>query len=131
MNIKEVSLKLNISIETLRYYERIGLIPKVNRNRNGYRDYTEKDLNWIYYIKALRQAGVSIELMIEYISLFQQGDHTRKQRKEILLAQEKKLEDSIKNIQEALNYLRVKINRYDDYILNYENKLFKDDERIE
>lgn len=131
MNIKEVSLRFDISIETLRYYECIGLIPKVNRNKKGYRDYTEKDLKWIYYIKALRQAGVSIESMIKYISLFQEGEHTRNQRKEILLAQEKKLEDSIKNIQEALDYLRVKINSYDDYILNYEKKLFEDYGRSE
>lgn len=131
MNIKEVSLKFGISTETLRYYERIGLIPKVNRDKNGYRDYTEKDLNWVYYTKALREAGVSIKSMIEYVSLFQDGEHTRNQRKEILIKQEKKLEDSIKNMQEALSYLRIKIKHYDDYILDYEKKLFKDDERTE
>lgn len=123
MNITEVSKKFEISAETLRYYERIGLIPKVHRDKNGYRDYTEQDQLWVYYAKALRQAGVSIEAMTEYIALVQEGEHTRRVRKEILLIQEKQLEENIKNMQEALEYLRKKINVYDDYILKYEQGL--------
>lgn len=128
MNIKEVSEKFGISTETLRYYERIGLIPKVHRNEKGYRDYSEQDQSWVYYVKALRRAGVSIEAIIEYVELVQEGDNTRKLRKQILLNQEKQLEENIENMQKALNYLRTKISSYDDYIMNYEKDLIKDND---
>lgn len=67
MMIAEVSNKFDISADTLRYYERIGLIPPVNRNTNGVRDYTEEDCEWVYFIKCMRAAGLSIEILIEYV----------------------------------------------------------------
>lgn len=123
MNITEVSKKFEISTETLRYYERIGLIPTVNRDEKGYRDYSEQDQRWVYYAIALRKAGVSIESLIEYVSLVQEGDHTRSSRKAILIEQEKQLEIKIKEMQETLDYLRTKISRYNDYIKSYEKTL--------
>lgn len=123
MNIKEVSKKFDITTETLRYYERIGLIPKVNRDEKGYRDYSEQDQRWVYYVIALRKAGVSIESLIEYVSLVQEGDSTRSVRKEILIEQEKKLVEKIEKMQEALAYLRTKIAIYNEYIKSYEKTL--------
>ena len=67
MTISEVSNKYNLSAETLRYYERVGVIPPVNRNENGIRDYTEVDCNWVNFIKCMRDAGLSIESLIEYL----------------------------------------------------------------
>lgn len=62
--------------DTLRYYERIGLIPHVNRNKSGIRDYTEEDCNQVEFIKCMRNAGLPIEVLIEYVDMFQQGDET-------------------------------------------------------
>lgn len=84
MTIAEVSRTFHLSIETLRYYERIGLIPKVHRKANGYREYTDEDIKWIYYAKVLRAAGVSIEAMTKYIALARQGDDTVKERLAII-----------------------------------------------
>ncbi|MDA5448565.1 MerR family transcriptional regulator, partial [Staphylococcus aureus] len=71
MKTKEVVALMNISQDTLRYYEKVGVIPPVNRDENGYRIYNDSDLNWIYLVKNLRNAGVSIELLIEFCRLAQ------------------------------------------------------------
>ena len=84
MMIAEVSKRFGLSPDTLRYYERVGLIPPVNRTASGIRDYTEEDCRWIEFIKCMRGAGLSIEVLIKYVSLFQQGDATIDQRKELL-----------------------------------------------
>ena len=84
MTIAEVSKKFDLSQDTLRYYERIGLIPGVNRNKSGIRDYTEEDCRWVEFIKCMRNAGLPIEVLIEYVTLFQQGDETIEARKELI-----------------------------------------------
>lgn len=123
MNIKEVSQKYDISTDTLRYYERIGLIPAVPRNEHGYRAYTEYDCRWVYFAKVMRSAGISIESMIEYVSLFMQGDSTKDARKQILIDQQEKLEKRIEDMQATLEHLSYKINGYDEYIVKYEEQL--------
>ena len=87
MKIAEVSQQYDISTDTLRYYERVGLIPPVTRNGSGIRDYTELDLRRVYFIKCMRSAGLPIEVLIEYVGLVQRGDKTIKARKEILIEQ--------------------------------------------
>ena len=80
MTITEVSKKLDIPQDTLRYYERIGLIPPVNRTKGGIRNYSEDDCKWVEFIKCMRSAGLPIEVLIEYVNLFQQGDETIQRR---------------------------------------------------
>ncbi len=87
MKIAEVSERYAISADTLRYYERIGLIPPVQRNVSGIRDYCELDLRRVEFIKCMRSAGLPVEVLIEYIALVQQGDKTIEARKEILIEQ--------------------------------------------
>lgn len=123
MNITEVSKKYNIPVDTLRYYERIGLIPPVTRNKNGYRDYTEYDCNWVYFAKVMRNAGISVESMIEYVSLFMQGGDTKDVRKQILIDQKEQLEKRISELQETLGYLKHKIDVYESHIIKYEEQL--------
>lgn len=124
MNISEVSKKLNISSKTLRYYEQEKLIPAVRRNQNGYRDYTEYDINWIYFVKQMRRAGVSIKAISKYTALFlKDRDGTIDQRKQILLEQQQKMQEKIRKIQEALNFLNHKIDIYDDKFKFAEDKL--------
>ncbi len=116
MNITEVSRTFGLSIETLRYYERIGLIPKVHRKANGYRDYTEEDLQWICYAKVLRQAGVSIDAMIRYISLARQGDRTVEERLAVLREQKEEMEERLAHLEEAMTYLNIKISRCEEFL---------------
>ena len=84
MLIAEVSAKYDLSADTLRYYERIGLIPQVHRNKSGIRDYTGEDCRWVEFIKCMRAAGLPIEVLIDYVAMFQQGDSTITERKEII-----------------------------------------------
>lgn len=112
MKINEVSKLYDISTDTLRYYERIGLIPTVNRNESGIRDYTETDCGWVQFAKCMRRAGLSVESLIEYVKLFQQGDQTRMARKEILIEERAKLEERMAQLQETLDKLNWKIDNY-------------------
>lgn len=125
MTISEVSNKYDLSAETLRYYERVGVIPPVNRNENGIRDYTEVDCNLVNFIKCMRDAGLSIESLIEYTTLVQRGDSTLGSRKQILIEQRDEIVSKIKDMQDALDRLNKKINWYDENIQSYENKTLK------
>lgn len=127
LTIKEVSEKYAITIDTLRYYERIGLLPKVQRNNSGYRVYSEYDENWIFYIKSMRDAGMSIETLIEYVTLFQQGIQTIPTRKELLLEQRKELAERIASMQEVLDRLDKKIDGYEQRVMKYEKNELNDD----
>ena len=93
MTIKEVSEKFDITADTLRYYERVGLIPPVARNANGNRDYQENDVSWVEHTVCMRNAGVPIEALIEYVKLFQMGDATFGARLDLLKEQYEKLEE--------------------------------------
>lgn len=125
MTIAEVSKKYELTQDTLRYYERIGLIPAVNRNKSGIRDYTEDDCNWVNFIKCMRNAGLSIETLVEYVSMFQQGNTTIKARKELLVEQRNQLADKITIMQQTLERLDQKIDGYEERVLVVEDDLKK------
>ena len=91
MTIAEVSKKYKITQDTIRYYEKIGLIPHVPRSKSGIRDFDENSCNWIEFIKCMRSAGLSIDVLTQYISLFKQGNKTVKARKSLLEEQREKL----------------------------------------
>ena len=128
MTIAEVSQKFDISPDTLRYYERIGLIPPVPRTSGGIRDYDEVSCSWISLMKCMRQAGVQIEALIEYLSLFQQGDSTREARKRLLIDQRDRLIERMASMQESLNRLNEKINGYESMMAAAEAQLKRPDE---
>lgn len=124
MTIAEVAKKYDISADTLRYYERIGLLPAVRRNKSGIRDYSETDCSWVEFIKCMRGAGLPIEVLIEYISLYQMGDSTVEARKELLIEERNNLVERIEEMQKTLERLNYKIERYDEVLVkNIENKL--------
>lgn len=123
MKIAEVSEKFDISQDTLRYYERIELIPHVNRNKSGIRDFTEEDCRWVEFIKCMRGAGLPIEVLIEYVTLFQQGDETRETRKELLMEQRKQLVIRMEDMKKTLERLDVKIARYEQAVVGAEKNL--------
>ncbi len=123
MKIAEVSEKYGISTDTLRYYERVGLIPQVNRKENGIRDYTEADIKRVEFIKCMRRAGLPIEVLIEYIALVQRGDQTAEARKEILTEQRELLASRIKDLKSTLDLLDHKIEVYDSILLKKEQEM--------
>lgn len=128
MTITEVSRKYNLTADTLRYYERIGLLPPVNRSNSGIRDFTEEDCNWVQFIKCMRGAGLSIEVLIEYVKMFQEGDSTIKARKELLIEQRNQLADRIEEMKETLDRLDKKIDGYEERLLKKEKELLKKEE---
>jgi Predicted transcriptional regulators len=128
MTIAEVSKKYELSADTLRYYERVGLIPEVNRNKNGIRNYTEEDCRWVEFIKCMRSAGLPIEVLIEYVTLFQQGDETIGARKDILTEQRKQLIEKMEDIKKTIERLDYKIERYDQSVVKKENGLKRTDD---
>lgn len=114
MTIREVSEKYGLSADTLRYYERIGLIPKVNRTAGGIREYDDAACGWVELIKCMRSAGVPIESLIEYCALTQEGDSTITARKELLQEERNKLEEKIVDMQKTLERLNYKVSRYEE-----------------
>lgn len=123
MTITEVSKKYGLSADTLRYYERVGLIPPVPRNSSGIRDYDQTSLGWVELIKCLRSAGVGIEALSEYCRLFQQGEDTTEQRKELLKEQRRQLLERMEDMRRSLDRLNDKIERYEEGLARKERKL--------
>ena len=113
MTIKEVSEKYDISADTFRYYERIGMIPEVTRNANGIRNYQKSDLGWVELAICMRSAGLPVEALIEYVKLFQKGDSTFAARLQLLQEQREKLEEQKAQLQTAMDKLDYKISRYE------------------
>ena len=110
MLIAEVSQKFDISQDTLRYYERAGLIPRVNRNKSGIRDYTEEDCGWVGFIKCMRSAGLPVEVLVEYVALFQRGEaETLEERKKLLIEQRNLLMTRMEDTKKTLDYIDHKI----------------------
>ena len=114
MTIAEVSRQYDLSADTLRYYERVGMIPPVHRTEGGLRDYTEADCGWVALAKCMRGAGLPVEVMIEYVRLTREGDGTIAARRQLLLAQRERLQKQRETIRSTLDRLDQKIARYDE-----------------
>lgn len=114
MTIKEVAEKYNISQDTLRYYERVKMIPPVHRTSSGIRDYQEEDIAWLEFALCMRSAGLPIESVIDYLSLYGQGDKTIPARHELLLNQMRILEEQKKQLEATMKHLSYKISKYEE-----------------
>ena len=113
MTIAEVSKKYNLTADTLRYYERIGLLPPVPRTQGGFRDYDEESCRWIELMKCMRAVGVQIEALVEYVRLYQLGDSTREARKALLVEQREQLRARMEEMRQSLERLDYKISIYE------------------
>ena len=120
MTITQVSQKYGLSQDTLRYYERIGIIPPVPRNKSGIRDYDE--------VSCSCSSGIQIEALIEYVSLFQQGDATLDARKALLIDQRDQLLERMEQMQQSLDRLNQKIQNYEQVMAAAEAKLKRTEE---
>jgi Predicted transcriptional regulators len=129
MNIDGVSKEFNVTKDTLRYWERIGLLPEIKRNESGYRNFSERDMNWVYYIQVLRNAGMSIESLVEFVKLYREGGATMDARKKLLIDQRDDLQEQVEKIQKTIKYLQFKIDHFEDHTMNYEKEklAIKDD----
>lgn len=127
MTIAEVSRKYGLSADTLRYYEKEGLIPPVRRRENGLRDYSQQDCNWVEFIKCMRGAGLSIETLREYVRLFKQGNRTLQKRKNLLIKEREALQARIQEQQAVLKRLNYKIEIYEKQLVACEKELLKEE----
>lgn len=114
MKIKEAAMALGLSADTLRYYEKIGMIPPVPKTASGIRDYNETSLQWIDFIVCLRNAGISIETIRTYVKLAEKGDETIASRKELLIEQRDLLERKIRKLTDSMRVINYKIDHYEE-----------------
>ncbi|MGX7196087.1 MerR family transcriptional regulator [Enterococcus olivae] len=124
MNISKAAKHAGVTAVTLRYYERKGLIPPVPRKNGGVRDYQQEDLNWIDFIVCMRSSGLSIETLANYTRLYQLGDDTLTERKELLIKEREKLAVTYKELGETLAKLDHKIQDYKDGKFNVRKGCF-------
>lgn len=125
MNISQVSKKYDIPVDTLRYYEKEGLIPPVHRTESGLRDYSEQDCGWVEFIRCMRSAGLSIDTLREYVRLWRQGNRTIQKRKALLIAERDRLVLRVQEMQNTLQRLNHKIETYEDKMVVCEQNLLK------
>lgn len=114
MTIAEVSKKYNVTPDTIRYYEKIGLLPTITRTKNGIRNFDEQSCRWLEFIKCMRSAGMEIEILMQYISLYRKGKSTVNERKKLLEGQREKLLEKQKNINQTIERLNYKIELYEE-----------------
>ncbi|EAD9019972.1 MerR family transcriptional regulator [Listeria monocytogenes] len=121
MNIKQAADMFGLTVDTLRYYERVGVIPPVHRNESCYRDYKTSDLNWVYLVKNLRNAGLSVESLIEFATLAQlrETQNVEAAQKQVLVDQLKELDEKLAEMKKVRELLVYKIDSYDSHIAQF------------
>lgn len=131
MTIKDVCKKYDITPDTLRYYERVGVIPEVARTAGGIRDYSEEDMNWVENAICMRSAGVSVEMIVEYVRLYRMGDDTIEDRCNLLKKAKAEVEAVKKKYDDELKRLSYKIAKYEEAmqtgVLNWDDEEMKEE----
>lgn len=130
MKIAEVSEKYGLSPDTLRYYERVGLLPSVTRTESGIREFSEVDIKRVEFIKCMRNAGLPVEVLTEYIAMVQEGDSTIPARKAILTEQREILQEKMLEMQQTLDLLNYKIDIYETKLLDLERGISQSEETV-
>ena len=113
MTIKQVCQRYGLTQDALRYYEKIGVIPQVHRSASGIRDYDEHDLGWVENAVCLRNAGVPVESIAEYVKLYQAGDETFAARRDLLSHVLADLTEQRSQLDAAIQKLTYKVSRYE------------------
>ena len=112
LSIQQVARETGLSIDTLRYYERIELIEPVRRASSGHRRYTQTDISWITLLICLRKTGMSIAQMVRFARLRRQGPATVTQRRMILEEHQQELEEQMHQLEQCMEALQRKITIY-------------------
>ena len=121
-SIKDVSEKTGLSAHTLRYYEREGLLSGVERTPGGFRQYTDADLEVLWLICCLKNTGMSLQEITRFVNLAREGDHTLKQRLELLQAHRDNVIARMEEMQRYLDKVNWKIGFYNEKLREYENR---------
>jgi len=108
----QVVEETGFSIDTLRYYEKIGLLERVRRNAAGQRRFTDQDLSWLNMVRCLRDTGMPIAEMLRFAELTRAGDHTIPDRIELLAEHDRRVEEQIANLRERQKAIKYKIDFY-------------------
>ncbi len=118
LTIQQVAKACGLSVHTLRYYEKIGLIDGVERADNSHRRYNQQDLLWLEFLLKLRRTGLPVKAMLEYAELRRAGNHTASlsARQLILQNHSTKLEQDLLNLQATLSLLQDKQRMYQQLI---------------
>ncbi|SDX02087.1 HTH-type transcriptional regulator AdhR [Listeria ivanovii subsp. londoniensis] len=124
MNIKEAAKITGLTNDTIRYYERIGIIMPIPRQANGLRDFNERSINQLKFAKTMRSAGMGVESLREYVAMiYENDDSTILARKALLTEQAKLMQEKIDEMQEAHDYLLYKVENYEGHMREAEKKL--------
>ncbi|MET8330425.1 MerR family transcriptional regulator [Streptomyces sp. NPDC005181] len=110
--ISEVAAFTGLTAHTLRWYERIGLMPHVDRSHTGQRRFTNRDLDWLAFVGKLRLTGMPVAHMVRYAELLREGEHTFEERQELLEATRRDVKARIAELQDTLAVLDYKIDFY-------------------
>ncbi len=121
--IKQTALITGLSEDTLRYYERIGLVGPIGRAPSGHRRYTAFDHQWVDFLAKMLGTGMSLQTLGRYIDLFREGEDTAPERRALLEVHARQLEGRISQLQETLSFLQWKIDHYDDLMRAKERQL--------
>ena len=123
MTIGEIAEKMDISVDTLRYYERIGVLPPVPRKSNGIRVYDVSYFEWVALVKELKASGMSLEEVIDYIALAREGEDTCEARKQLLV-------DTSHAIARKIIELQLVMRQADEQLKHYEKELLPKTEKL-
>lgn len=123
MNVKEASILTGVSTDTIRYYEKEGLIPVIERNNVGNREIDEKIVRRINFAKQMRAAGMAVKALKEYVDLVDDAEDNSEQQKQLLSDQLTEMEERRDDIQFAINHLKYKLEHYDDHMRATEDEL--------
>lgn len=112
----QVCRELDMTYQTLKFYCNEGLVPNVKRDHNNRRVFDEKDIKWIKDLTCLKKCGMSIQEMKEYLALCLQGESTIMKRKEMLSRKQEMLRESIRELENSIDYIDWKQNFYDEVL---------------
>ncbi|WP_349549783.1 MerR family transcriptional regulator [Leuconostoc pseudomesenteroides] len=127
MNIKKAVQITGLTADTIRYYERIGIIGSVPRLENGIRDFDDRSINQLHFAKVMRTAGMSIEALKQYIDfIYEDDDATIPARKAMLIDAADEMDEKINSLVTARDYLRDKVKNYYGHMRDTEQKLVDD-----
>lgn len=115
-SMKETCQKTGLTYDTLKFYCNEGLIPNVKRDKNNYRIFNNKDIEWIKSLSCLKNCGMSIIEMKKYLALCLQGENSIPERQKILDVKLRELQNKINEIQESIDYIHWKRNFYNDVL---------------
>jgi DNA-binding transcriptional MerR regulator len=112
MNIGEVVRLIGLSEHTLRYYEKVGLLPPIRRDASGNRLFTPEDIRWMEFLVKLRQTRMPLRQMLHHTGLVRQSDATLAERRAMLEAHERQVRATIVQMNECLGVLQNKLDMY-------------------